>query len=303
MPNPARRAWHTALLLTLLVGSAALLGCTLWEPTHFQGDLAYRHVEAQLAMGPRTPDSAGSQKLQDYIVGELQRRGWTVETQEFTFRDVPLCNIIARRGEGPIVLLGAHYDTRREADRDPDPARRDEPVPGGNDGASGVAILLELARVLGRQNLDVQVWLAFFDGEDQGEIEQWPWSVGAAYMAENLKPGEVPRYVVIADMVGDADQQLYWEQFSDATMKQKIWDLAKELGYSDTFTPTVRFPILDDHLPFLKRGIPAVDIIDFDYPYWHTVADTADKVSTQSLERVGRVLEELVRRRVGLEDQ
>jgi Zn-dependent M28 family amino/carboxypeptidase len=305
MLSMTRPIWRTALIvLGLFVLGLALWGCAPGEPQHFSGDLAYRHVKAQMSIGPRIPDTEGSQKVRDYIGAELKRQGWTVEIQETTFKGVPLSNILARRGTGPIVLFGAHYDTRRYADQDPDPARHKDPVPGANDGASGVAVLLELARVLGQANLgDVQVELAFFDGEDQGEIEQWPWSVGATYMAQSLSPTEIPRYVVIVDMVGDADQQLYWEQFSDAGLKQEIWDLARDLGYSDTFTPTARFPIIDDHLPFLKRGIPAVDIIDFNYPYWHTVADTADKVAPRSLERVGRVLEEMVRRRVGLTEK
>lgn len=296
--------WFTRLplLLLLVLTGPALAACAPAGPTHFSGERALRHVEAQLAIGTRVPGSAGSGLLRDYVVAELQAQGWTVETQCSTYKGVPLCNVLARRGQGPIVLLGAHYDTRRYADRDPDPQRRQDPVPGGNDGASGVAVLLELARVLGTEDLDTQVWLAFFDGEDQGEIDGWPWSVGAAAMARELRE-PLPSYVVVVDMVGDADQQLYWEEYSDAALKQDIWALAAELGYGDTFTPTVRFPIVDDHLPFLSRGIPAVDIIDIDYRYWHTTADTADKVSAQSLERVGRVLEEMVRRGVGLENE
>lgn len=301
--GPILSAARAARLLLLVVLGPVLAGCVSSAPRHFSGDLAYRHVEAQMASGPRVPGSEGSQQVRAYIVAELERQGWTVETQEFTFRGVPLSNVVARRGEGPIVLLGAHYDTRRYADQDPDPARRQDPVPGANDGASGVAVLLELARVLGAEELDVQVRLAFFDGEDQGEIAQWPWAVGAAYMAQSLTPDEIPRYVVVVDMIGDADQQLYWEHYSDAGLKQDIWALAEELGYRESYTPTVRFPLTDDHVPFLNRGIPAVDIIDFDYPYWHTMADTADKVSPQSLERVGRVLEELVRRRVALDNE
>jgi glutaminyl-peptide cyclotransferase len=295
--------WTLLSLLLLASLGAGLSGCTPAAPRHFSGDLAYRHVEAQMAIGARIPGTEGSQQARDYIVAELERQGWAVATQTVAFRGVPLINIVGRRGEGPIVLFGAHYDTRRYADHDPDPARQQDPVPGANDGASGVAVLLELARVLGAGELDVQVQLAFFDGEDQGEIDQWPWSVGAAYMAQSLRPDEIPRYVVVVDMIGDADQQLYWEQFSDAALRKEIWALAEELGYRDVFTPTVHYPIVDDHVPFLNRGIPAVDMIDIDYLYWHTVADTADKVSPQSLERVGRVLEEMVRRRVGLDNE
>lgn len=284
----------------MLVLALVLLACGPAGPAHFSGDLAYRHVQAQMSIGPRPPGSLGAQQTADYIAAQLQQAGWEVREERFNYRGVELRNVIGVRGHGPAVLLGAHYDTRLYADMDPDPARRRDPVPGANDGASGVAVLLELARVLGREDLPLQVHLAFFDGEDQGQIDGWPWSVGATYTAESLAVEDFPRYVVIVDMVGDAEQQLYWERYSDATLKQAIWALAAELGYGEVFIPRERHALIDDHLPFKRRGIPAVDIIDFDYPYWHTVADTADKVSPQSLERVGRVLEELVRRGIGL---
>ncbi len=251
-------------------------------------------------MGPRIPGSAGWQRAGDYIEAELRRQGWKVYEERFAYAGVPIRNIVGIRGTGPAVFFGAHYDTRRYADRDPDPSRRREPVPGANDGASGTAILLELARVLGKEDLELEVHLVFFDAEDQGEIAGWPWSVGAAHLARGLAPEEFPRYVVVVDMVGDADQQLYWEASSDPALRREIWALAAKLGYGAVFTPTVRYNIIDDHRPFLQRGIPAVDIIDFDYPYWHTAADTVDKVSPECLERVGRVLEEMVRRKVGL---
>ncbi len=293
-----------ALVLVLSLAFGLLEGCGEPPgPAHFDGELAFQHVLAQVEMGPRYSGSPGNQLTGDYIVAELQRHGWQVQEQHFSRSGNPLRNIVGVRGAGPAVLFGAHYDTRRWADSDPDPALRQEPVPGANDGASGVAVLLELARVLARENLDVQVRLAFFDAEDQGKIHGWSWAVGSAYMAQHLAQEEFPRYVVIVDMVGDADLQLYWEQYSDEGLNGAIWDLAAELGYSNVFTPTVRHALIDDHQPFLRRGIPAVDIIDFDYPYWHTVADTADKVSPISLEAVGRVLEEMVRRRVGLNPQ
>ena len=285
---------------TLVVLALVLLACGPAGPAHFSGELAYRHVQAQMAIGPRPPGSPGAQQTADYIAAQLRQAGWEVREERFHYSGVALRNIIGVRGQGPAVLFGAHYDTRQHADMDPDPARRRDPVPGANDGASGVAVLLELARVLGREDLPLQVHLAFFDGEDQGQIAGWPWSVGAAYTAESLTPDQFLRYVVIVDMVGDADQQLYWERYSDPALKQAIWSLAAELGYGDVFVPKERHALIDDHLPFLRRGIPAVDIIDFDYPYWHTVADTSDKVGPQSLERVGRVLEEMVRRGVAV---
>jgi Zn-dependent M28 family amino/carboxypeptidase len=220
-------------------------------------------------------------------VAQLQQSGWVAERQEFAFRGVAGQNVIAARGKGPLVILGAHYDTRSVADRDPTDASR--PVPGANDGASGVAVLLELARTLDVDKAGVEVWLAFFDAEDQGNINGWPFSVGASYMAEHLT--RQPEAVVVVDMVGDSEQNLFWEGNSDEPLMRKLWSIAAELGYADSFVPQYRHSLMDDHIPFRQRGWVAVDMIDFDYPYWHTAEDTPDKVSPQSLEQVGRVLQ------------
>jgi len=261
------------------------VACGGAAPRTFDGKAAYDHVVRQCELGPRPTGSEANRATAEYITAELKAQGWTVETQEFTYRDTLVRNIIGRMGEGPVVLLGAHYDTRRRADRE-DPS---QPVLGANDGASGVAVLLELARALDRDRLKRQVWLAFFDAEDNGQLDGWEWCVGSAYMAAHLTVE--PEAVIIVDMVGDADQQLYLEYNSDPTLQTRLWELAATLGYTNTFTFEYRFSVYDDHIPFAVRGIPAVDIIDFDYPYWHTTQDTPDKVSPASLERVGRVLE------------
>lgn len=257
----------------------------------FDGDSAYQQVLAQVAIGPRPTGSEAGWATGDFIIEELEKLGWQAESQEFFFKGVRGRNIIGRRegGSGPVIILGAHYDTRPAADQDPVPSLRDEWIEGANDGASGVAVLLELARVLESKKLKNDVWLAFFDAEDRGRLEGWPFSVGARHMAENLTVN--PQSVVVVDMVGDADQQLYYERNSTRALAEEIWAVAAELGYQDYFIPEPKHTIIDDHLPFLERLIPAVDIIDFDYPYWHTVEDTADKVSPDSLERVGRTLE------------
>jgi len=251
----------------------------------FDGEAAYVHVLAQCKLGPRPPGSPALQQAGDYIIAYLQSQGWAVEEQTFVYRDTPVRNIIARRGEGPVVIVGAHYDTRRSADQE-DPS---QPVPGANDGASGVAVLLELARVLDPQRLDRQVWLAFFDAEDSGWLDGWEWIVGSSYMAGHLEV--TPEAMILVDMVGDADQQFYLEGNSDATLQAHLWEIAATLGYTETFVSEHRWTMIDDHIPFVLQGVPAVDIIDFDYPYWHTTQDTPDKVSAESLERVGRVLE------------
>lgn len=255
----------------------------------FTGDLAYQQVLSQTAIGPRPTGSEAGWATGDYIIGELEKLGWQVETQEFLFKGVKGRNVVGRRGSGPIIILGAHYDTRPAADQDPDPAKRGQWIEGANDGASGVAVLLELARTLEADKLQHEVWLAFFDAEDRGRLDGWPFSVGARQMAESLTVA--PEGVIVVDMIGDTDQNIYLEKNSTPALREEIWAVAGELGYDSHIIPEPRHTIIDDHIPFLERGIPAVDMIDFDYPYWHTVADTADKVAPASLERVGRTLE------------
>lgn len=258
----------------------------------FSGEKAYDRVEAQLAFGPRWPGSPGHREVADYIVGELEALGWDVERQRLDYRGVEGQNLIARANidAGDVIIIGAHYDTRRIADQSAGESSG-RPVPGAVDGASGVAVLLELARVLELEDVPREIWLTFFDFEDNGGggLPGWDWIVGSSYMAANLTIE--PEAMVLVDMVGDADQQLYYEGNSDPELRQHIWAIAEELGFEAVFVPEVRHTMIDDHVPFARQGIAAIDIIDFDYPYWHTVEDTADKVSAESLERVGRTLE------------
>ncbi len=262
---------------------------TTAEQLKFDGEQAYQYVLAQEAFGPRPTGSQAGWATGDYIIQQLKGLGWTVETQEFVFQGVRGRNIIAKAGQGPLVIIGAHYDTRPVADQDPDPANREQPILGANDGGSGVAVLLELARVLDRKALNRLVWLAFFDAEDRGRLNGWPFSVGAREMAQKLIVR--PQAVVVVDMVGDADQNIYYEHNSDPDLSAELWAIAADLGYGDSIISQPKHTIIDDHLPFVEQGIPSVDIIDFDYPYWHTLEDTADKVSPTSLERVGQTLE------------
>lgn len=259
-------------------------------PRKFDGAHAFQYyLVEQMRLGPRPAGSTANRATGNYILAQLEGSNWKTETQEFVYRNVPVRNIIGKTAEsrGPIIILGAHYDTRKRADRDN--AHPDQPVPGANDGASGVAVLIELARTLDVSKLRNEVWLAFFDAEDDGELDGWPWSVGATYLAEHLN--SKPEAVVIIDMVGDADQNIYYEQNSDAQLQQQLWSIAARLGYASEFIAQYKWSMEDDHTPFLQRGIRAVDIIDFDYPYWHTTEDTTDKVSALSLGRVGRVLQ------------
>jgi Zn-dependent M28 family amino/carboxypeptidase len=272
----------------LIVALSLLTACGKPATLVFDGEKAYEHVVAQCDLGFRPTGSEAGWANGEYIIAELKAQGWEVETEEFIYRDTPVRNIVGKGvGEGPIIILGAHYDTRRAADADQQ--NPNVPVLGANDGASGVSVLLELARTLDRHTLQNEVWLAFFDAEDNGRLDGWEWCVGSEYMAAHLDV--TPAAVVVVDMIGDADQDLYLEHNSDQALQAHLWEIAATLGYSDTFIARYEYAILDDHVPFARRGITAVDIIDFDYAYWHTTEDTPDKVSAESLERVGRVLE------------
>lgn len=264
-------------------------------PLRFDPDLAYQQVLVQCGFGPRPTGSINNRLLGEYLLSTLQGYGWTTKVQDFTYRGVPGRNIEARQGRGPLVLFGAHYDTRPYADYDP-PETQNQYILGANDGGSGVAVLLELARVLDVDRIPYEVRLVFFDAEDRGNLDGWPFSVGAEEYAAALDVA--PEYVIIVDMVGDEDQGLYWEGNSDPELYARIWELAGELGYARWFVPEQRWQIVDDHLPFVQRGWRAIDIIDFEYPYWHTTQDTADKVSAESLGRIGHVLEVFLEERL-----
>ena len=254
----------------------------------FDGQRAYEDVKTQVAFGPRVPGSEGHAKIIEWMRSELESTGWQVEIQESKALGHPIKNIVAKRNdESPQIIFGAHYDTRIYADNDPDLSkRRREYVPGANDGASGVAVLLELARSLPEDS--PSIWLVFFDAEDNGNIESWDWILGSREFVKN-NPIE-PRAVVIVDMIGDADLNIYKEFNSNPELTDEIWNTAKSLGYEDKFIPDYKHSMLDDHTPFLEAGMPAIDIIDFDYPYWHTTQDTVDKVSAESLEIVGKTV-------------
>jgi glutaminyl-peptide cyclotransferase len=270
--------------LLALISLLSLISCDA-APRTFNGDLAYEDVIFQSGLGPRIPDSAAHQREVDWLQKTLIQLGWKVDIQNGSMMGHPIQNIIAKKGSGSRwVILGAHYDSRLLADQDPNSTLRTQPVPGANDGASGVAVLVELARAL-PDRLNTQVWLVFFDAEDNGDIPGWDWLLGSRYFVNHLI-GK-PDATVVVDMVGDANLNIFQEKNSNQAITNGIWSTAKELGYSSNFIPNQKFAMLDDHTPFLEAGIKAVDIIDFDYPYWHTTQDTPDKVSAQSLQAVG----------------
>jgi len=270
----------------------------------FNGSNAYTHVLAQCRLGPRPPGSREHEKCVEYIVSVLESMGVDYRLENFTFTDpevgeIPMVNIIATVGRGEKILyVGAHYDTRPRADMEENPEDREKPIVGANDGASGVAVLLELVRIMKDKKLNIQVRFIFFDGEDWGIILEH-YFIGSRYHVNHLSEDEKARIIglILLDMIGDKDLQIYMEGLSvrnARSLVNLIWETAAEMNYSKYFIPRVKYTIYDDHYPFIKAGIPAVDIIDFDYPYWHTLEDTADKVSPESLQIVGRVVETVI---------
>jgi glutaminyl-peptide cyclotransferase len=279
-------------ILSLLVVAVSWYGLAFHNevsPTEsrFDSGRAFSDVQQQVNLGPRIPGSPAHAQVLDWLQAELLAAGWTSQRQAAYSMGHPIINLIAfRAAEAPQVLVGAHFDSRLLADRDPQLKNRSLPTPGANDGASGVAVLLELARSLPRDT--VPIWLVFFDAEDNGRIPDWDWILGSrAFVAQMTVP---PGRMILVDMVGDRDLRIPMEGYSDPTLRSSIWDTAARLGHSDIFLPKVGSPILDDHVPFVEAGIPSVDVIDLDYEYWHTVSDTPDKVSAQSLQIVGDVL-------------
>jgi len=268
-------------------------GWFAWTQTHpqpaprFDGERALKDVSTQVNFGPRIPNSGAHANTIEYIQRELTVAGWQNSVEMAQFGGQTAFNILATRNKkAPILLLGAHYDSRLHADNDPNSANHIVPVPGANDGASGVAVLLELARTLPEDSTPTA--LLFIDIEDNGNIPGWDWILGSRAFAANMT--FQPKTVVIVDMIGDADLNIYMEQNSDAELTRQIWKTAKTLGYESAFIPVDKYRVEDDHLPFIEKGIRSVDLIDLDYPYWHTLQDTTDKVSAASLQKVGDTL-------------
>ena len=251
-------------------------------------------VQKQLNMGPRTPGSEAHARFVEYASELLKAAGWTVHSASEKYEGKTVQNVIADRGPkdpSEWIVIGAHYDSRITADQELQPEDRQKSVPAANDGASGVAVLLGLA-----QNLpevpDRRITLAFFDAEDQGKIMGWPdWCLGSRLLAEQYGAlDRKPDAVIVIDMIGDADLNIHREKNSDAVLTDRLFSLAKELGLSKQFIDSAKYAMYDDHIPFIEQGIPAVDLIDFDYPWWHTLNDTADKLSEESLQAVYKLL-------------
>ncbi|MBI5170416.1 MAG: M28 family peptidase [Candidatus Eisenbacteria bacterium] len=296
------------LSLALLAGLALPASCAGKSPVN--GARALERVKTQCAFGPRVVGTEAHAKTLEWIVAEATRLGGRVERQTFadsaTGRAVTLTNVIAHFGPetGRRILFCAHFDSRPWCDRDPDPAFHDQPVPGANDGASGVAVLLELAERFKLSPPPVGVDLVFFDGEDLGTNDRpEEFCLGSRGYAERLPaPGSPGRPVAgfLLDMVGDRDLQVFHEKNSAeraSNLTALVAEAARATG-ARSFRDEVKWSIIDDHVPLLDAGLPTVDVIDFDYPAWHTHRDTPDQVSAESLAEVARVVEWIAYRSV-----
>ncbi len=256
-------------------------------------------VEQQMALGPRTPGSEAHAKFIEQTVGMLEAEGWTVRCEEEHYRGKTVRNITADRGSentsGKWIVVGAHYDSRITADQENLTANQKHAVPAANDGASGVAVLLGLAKTL-TKDTNKRITLAFFDAEDQGRVMGWPdWCLGSRLLAEQYGALErKPDAVIVIDMIGDADLNIYREQNSDPALTDELFAIAAKQGFSKQFINEPKYTMYDDHVPFIEQSIPAADLIDFDYPWWHTLGDTADKLSEESLQAVYNVLREFL---------
>jgi len=279
----------------LLVSSAFLLVISLLlfillfrNNKQFNENRAFRDIEKQLSFGPRIPGSLAHKKTINYISNNINDN-WKVEIDSGTYYNHEITNIIAKNNNNTddLLILGAHYDTRMYADADPLLENRTNPVLGANDGASGVALLLELSRVIPK-NIEKNIWLVFFDAEDQGNIPGWDWILGSTYFVNNMQAS--PKSVIIVDMIGDKDLNIYKEKNSSIDLTNEIWSIANEIGYSNYFIPEYKYSMLDDHTPFINAGFKAINIIDFDYKYWHTIQDDIENVSPNSLNIVGSTL-------------
>lgn len=269
----------------------------------FDGNRAFDILVKQTGFGPRVPDTEASRKAQDFIAQKLQEAGAQVFRQPFTvtyrgkaYRMANIIGLLKGRSERKILLC-AHYDSRPVADQDPNPENRNKPVPGANDGASGVAVLLEISRVLKDFQPPFTVVFAFFDGEDLGDIEDGGMFFGSKHFARNLTVENFNLKAekgVLLDMVGDKDfasNDEWYSRYYAPQIVTGILQAANQLGYQRFFFRPPTIAVMDDHLPLNEiAGIPTANIIDFDYPYWHTLKDTPDKCSSETLAIVGKTV-------------
>jgi hypothetical protein len=291
----------------IVLFSLGLAACgEVAPPREFEGPASFTYLEQQVAFGPRIPGTQPHRKMAGWLDSLLRARADTVVIQSWTHvtakgDSLPLTNFLARFNPGATdrILFLAHWDTRPISDG-PNSKDPRAPVPGANDGASGVALLLGVADVLHRAPPKAGVDLLFVDGEDYGDFTKQPNDVliGSRYYAQNLPPGPKPLYAVLFDMVAGKDQQIYQEGNSVTGAPEVVdlvWAAADALRLGQYFISTPKHVLTDDHVELQRVGIRAIDVVGFDYPAWHTPDDTIDKVSAASLQAVGDVAIRLLR--------
>jgi len=278
------------LLLAIIFGCSCSLGASEAKIWHeISGEKALAHVQRLVDLGPRPSGSEAIENSRRYIENQVRRSGWQVTRQEFT-DDTPrgkvqFVNLIAQfSGQGksaPLFLLCSHYDTKTFDAIN---------FVGANDGGSSTGLLLELARVIGQHpNLAAKVELVFFDGEEAYDhFSETDGLYGSRHFAKHLGGDRQFRGGIVFDMVGDRSLDVTLPADSPSEMARDIFAAAEALKLRDYFTYLDR-EIIDDHSPLNAAGIPTIDVIDFDYPWWHTAGDTIDKISARSLQIVGSV--------------
>jgi Zn-dependent M28 family amino/carboxypeptidase len=276
----------------------------------FSTDSAWSYLQQQVAFGPRVPGTPGHAAQLAWMKEFLRARADTVVVQDFTHehtrtgKTIELTNLIARfnpQADAHILLL-AHWDTRPTADMDDDPEKQKQPIPGANDGASGVAVLLELANVLNRHSPPIGVDLLFVDGEDYGP-DGSDMYLGATYYSANLPAGYKPMYGILLDMIADLNP-VYPQEGNSLDMApeivERVWRTAEQIGLGQYFPRRPGGYVTDDHLKLNRAGIRTIDIIDFEYgpgnTHWHTTDDSVANTGPRGLEAVGRVLTALIYR-------
>lgn len=275
----------------------------------FDADSAYAYVARQVAFGPRVPNTEAHCQCGEWLVSELRRHGAEVTEQnaELTAFDGTVLkakNILGRYNPeaDTRLLLLAHWDCRPWADQDPDPANHKTPVDGANDGASGVGVLLEIARQLNMKAPEKGVDILFVDAEDWGtEGSEESWAMGARYFVEHPPvDGYLPDEAILLDMVGGKGAVFCREYFSEQAaprLAQALWGIAASRGYGDIFQNKFGGAVTDDHVQLIAKGIPTVDIIEYHpeqesgfNPHWHTVTDNMDNIDPATLKAVGETV-------------
>lgn len=279
----------------------------------FDSGLAYAHIEKQLSFGTRVPGTASHTACKDWIANTMESYGWEVEEQNFTATvytgtDILGTNVIAKFNPdaAPRILLAAHYDTRHIADKDTDPAKKNEPILGADDGASGVALLMSMAKTIAESDLAIGVDMVFFDLEDYGapnEDAPETWALGSVHWAKTVSRSYKPKHAILVDMVGAKNATFARETYSyqvNPTLVDKIWKLAQDMGYGNYFVDGDHGGVQDDHISVINHaGIPMIDIIHKTPAgtfgdYHHTHKDNISIIDKRTLKAVGQVLTAVV---------